>query len=81
LHDLRDTAAHAMRKELRVRGPVIEDILCHTPTRLERTYQGERRSSLAEMAETLVEWSATLDTRSGSPVTPAVSGAVRDSLV
>ncbi len=60
LHPLRDTAAHWLIEELGVRGDVVEDLLSHTPTRLERTYRGERRSSLTEMREALDLWSAKL---------------------
>jgi integrase len=57
LHPLRDTAVHWLIEELGVRGDVVEDLLSHTPTRLERTYRGERRSSLAEMRRALDLWS------------------------
>ncbi len=60
LHPLRDTAAHWLIEELGVRGDVVEDLLSHTPTRLERTYRGERRSSLAEMRQALDLWSSKL---------------------
>ena len=60
LHPLRDTAAHWLIEELGVRGDVVEDLLSHTPTRLERTYRGERRSSLADMRAALDLWSTKL---------------------
>ncbi len=60
LHPLRGTAAHWLVEELGVRGDVVEDLLSHTPTRLERTYRGDRRSSLAEMRQALDLWSAKL---------------------
>lgn len=60
LHPLRDTAAHWLIEELGVRGDVVEDLLSHTPTRLERTYRGERRSSLADMRAALDLWSSKL---------------------
>lgn len=60
LHPLRDTAVHWLIEELGVRGDVVEDLLSHTPTRLERTYRGDRRSSLAEMRTALDLWSGKL---------------------
>jgi integrase len=60
LHPLRDTAAHWLIEELAVRGDLVEDLLSHTPSRLERAYRGDRRSSLADMRSALDLWSSKL---------------------